>query len=576
MADKAPLTFDPRPRYPAVGGALVSGWTECVATLPTAPLVLALDGPMVLDWEALVTGLTEAIEGRGIPVESLDLRTRTAAWGVIVERTGSDQLCDDPHFDRLPTGTLADLFDEIPALPVPEEGIHLVFGPGAALVRHDVLWYADLPKRYAEEAVTSGRGRNLGQPDGPFEGEHLVATTKRLLYIDWPLLDRHRDTVAGGIDRWIDLQDPALPVSMDGDTLRRTIVRLAGQPFRTRPTFNSTSWGGHWAQRELGMNTEARNTALGYALIAPESGVLVGAAGAEVEVPFQLIVSRHPELVMGAEVHATFGTSFPIRFDYLDTVGGGSLSVHLHPQTDYMREVFGWPYPQHETYYVMVGGEQHKIYLGLREDVDVDEFRRQAHAARHHEHPFDIEKHVQTFPAAPHQLFMIPAGTPHGSGEGNVVLEVSATPYLYSLRFYDWLRRDADDNQRPVHVEHAFTNLGSDRIGARIGSDLVQTPTQLRVGKDCNEELLGSLPDVFFEVRRLTVHGGADLPDDTTGRHFHILNVVEGAGVLIETTDGIRHSLAYAETIVIPAAVGAYSVRNAGPGPVRLVKALVR
>jgi mannose-6-phosphate isomerase class I len=64
---------------------------------------------------------------------------------------------------------------------------------------------------------------------------------------------------------------------------------------------------------------------------------------------------------------------------------------------------------------------------------------------------------------------MIPAGTPHGSGERNVILEVSATPSPYSLRFYDWLRRDADDNQRPVHLDHASNNLGQERIGEQVG-----------------------------------------------------------------------------------------------------------
>ena len=113
----------------------------------------------------------------------------------------------------------------------------------------------------------------------------------------------------------------------------------------------------------------------------------------------------------------------------------------------------------------MVGGENRKVFLGLRGDVDVELFEKEAQEAHRHATPFDIERHVQVFPAEPHALFLIPAGTPHGSGEGNVVLEVSATPYLYSLRFYDWLRRDADDRQRPVHVEHAFDNLdrGPDR-----------------------------------------------------------------------------------------------------------------
>ena len=62
-------------------------------------------------------------------------------------------------------------------------------------------------------------------------------------------------------------------------------------------------------------------------------------------------------------------------------------------------------------------------------------------------------------PAERHRLYLIPAGTPHASGAGNVVLEISATPYLYTLRFYDWLRRDLDGELRPVHVGHAFANV---------------------------------------------------------------------------------------------------------------------
>jgi hypothetical protein len=137
-------------------------------------------------------------------------------------------------------------------------------------------------------AVTAATVTNLGQrdDDGP-------ASTKRLFYVDWPLLDRHRDRIAGDIGRWIDTQDDAAsPTSLDGAGLRRTMRTLAEQPFRTRPTFNTTSWGGHWGQRTLGMNPDARNTALGYELIAPESGLLIGGPEDRVEIPFQLLVTR--------------------------------------------------------------------------------------------------------------------------------------------------------------------------------------------------------------------------------------------------------------------------------------------
>jgi hypothetical protein len=73
----------------------------------------------------------------------------------------------------------------------------------------------------------------------------------------------------------------------------------------------------------------------------------------------------------------------------------------------------------------------------------------------------------------------------------------------------------------------------------------------------------------------VVVEGDRPAEDDTDGR-FHILNVVEGYGVDITTAAGHQHALAYAETLVVPAAVGAYTLTKTGNAPVRLVKSLVR
>lgn len=560
--------YEPEPCYPPVGGDVGTGWAAACARLPHRG-VLAVDGPNVLDWPALVAGITVSLRAHGTHVTAVDARERMVPWDLVVKRTESvAELADDPDFATLARGGLADLFDEPPTVPDASGGVVLVYGPGAALAGHDVLWYADLPKRYAESAVVAGTGHNLGQAQADEGG-----TTRRLFYIDWPLLDRHRDALAERVELWVDMRRPTDPTWLTGAVLRASLAHLACRPFRTRPTFNTTSWGGHWGQRELGMSTQAPNTALGYELIAPESGILVGAPGRAVEVPFQLAVALHPERVLGTDVHARFATSFPIRFDYLDTVDGGSLSVHCHPREAYMREKFGWPYTQHETYYLMLGGDHQLVYLGLRDGVDVAEFHRQAHDADAHGVPFDIEEFVQTYPATPHQLFLIPAGTPHGSGRGNVVLEVSATPYLYSLRFYDWLRYDAAGRQRPVHVEHAFRNLDPARTYGSVREQLVQRPRTERRGEGWREDVIGALPEMFFEVRRLEIEAGATLDADTAGR-FHVLNVVDGDGAVVRT-DGHEHDLAYAETLVVPADVGAYRITALGSRPVRIVKAFV-
>jgi hypothetical protein len=570
----ASRSYDPVPCYPCVGGDLSAGWAALCARLPPGGHVLAVDGPQILDWETVIAAIAGQLRQRGAEVVVLDVRAHLAPWDLLVKRTASvELLADDPDFATIPSCALADFFDELPGPPRVPTWLTLVVGPGAALVAHDELWYADLPKRYAEAAVTRGEGRNLGQPadSGP-------PTTRRLFYIDWPLLDRHRESIADSIDCWIDTRDADNPRWLTGTTLRATLLAMSTRPFRTMPTFNTTSWGGHWGQRQLGFNAEAPNTALGYELIAPESGILLGPAPERaVEVPFQLLVGLHPAAVLGDEVHARFGNSFPIRFDYLDTVGGGNLSVHCHPQQDYMRAVFGLPYTQQETYYVMVSEPGNLIYLGLRGDGDLGEFERRAHDAVDHSVAFDIEEFVQTFPADPHQLFLIPDGTPHGSGVGNVVLEISATPYLYSLRFYDWLRRDVEGTFRPVHPGHAFSNLNRQRRGTQVRRDLVQQARLLDSGPGWRTELLGRLPEMFYDVQRLVLDARATAPADTGGR-FHVLNLVEGDMAIIRTPDGAagwrEHVLAYAETLVIPAAVGHYEV-TAGSSA-RLVRAAVR
>lgn len=262
--------------------------------------------------------------------------------------TSSTELAEDPDFETLAAASLEDLFGRPVQAERDTDAVTVIFGPGAALSRHDELWYFDQPKRYAEAAVGAGAGRNLGQ-----RGTPVIPTTRRLFYVDWPILDRHRDTIAPMVSLWIDAQTAHRPTALEAATLAATAAALVRRPFRTRPMFNTTVWGGHWGQRQLGMGTDQPNSAVGYELIAPESGVLIGSqAELTVEVPFQLLVSLHPLELLGESVHERFGTSFPIRFDYLDTVDGGNLSVHCHPQAQYMREVFGWPYTQHESYYV--------------------------------------------------------------------------------------------------------------------------------------------------------------------------------------------------------------------------------
>jgi mannose-6-phosphate isomerase class I len=277
--------------------------------------------------------------------------------------------------------------------------------------------------------------------------------------------------------------------------------------------------------------------------------------------------------VLGPEVAARFGMSFPIRFDYLDTLEGGHLSIQCHPSEEYAREVFGLSYTQHETYYVVDTTPGAKIFLGLRDDADLEEFRALAERAEQSGIAFDPERFLQAHPAEQHRLYLIPGGTPHASGAGNLVLEISATPYLYTLRFYDWMRRSLDGELRPVHLAHAFANVDPARRGPAVASELIQDPVVTASGPGWRELRLGELDELFFAVDRLEFE--EEISVETRGT-FHVLNLVAGEEAVVEAERGDAYPLSYAETLVVPASVGRYRIeRRRGPA-CKVVTAFVK
>jgi mannose-6-phosphate isomerase class I len=558
------MPYSATPHYPVVGGEIARGHAALAAEVARErPGVLAIDGPAAAEWDTFIGALGAALGAHAIRPRLVDTREQFAEWPEIVRRTESHELQDDPVFARVPAITIEALLPRGVAVPRDGAPLTIVYGPGSAIAPHDRLWYADLPKALALRAIERGRARDLGQPRGG------SGTARRLLFIDWPIEDRHRRALASRWARYIDASQASDPRSIDAETLRRSLDALRDGPFRTRPTFLAQPWGGRWLRDVLHADDGAHG-GLGYELVAPESGVLLGQGG-ELEVALDVFIALDPTALLGPHVVERFGAVIPIRFDYLDTVGGGDLSVHCHPQEAYMRDVFGLAYTQHETYYVMVTREGARIFLGLNDGVDLARFREVAESSRARGEPFHIERFVPAVPARRHQLYLIPGGTPHGSGEGNVVLEISATPYLYSLRFYDWMRERIGGGLRPVQLEHAFANLAPERQG-EARRRLVPEPTVVRREAGGTEYDLGSHPDLFFAVRRLEIERA--MSDATDGR-FHVLNLVEGDEVVVRTAAGREHTLAYAETLVVPASVGRYDIVGEYGAAAKVVKAFV-
>ncbi len=477
-------------------------------------------------------------------------------------------LSDDPVFGRMNGITIENFFDaqklqkaksQIEARPA---GLTLIVGVGAALVaeKPDALVYADMARWELQQRQRQNKIGNLGADN---LNESPALKYKRTFFVDWRAADHLKKRLWTRIDFLLDTNDPARPKLITGDALRLALTQTAQRPFRLVPFFDPGPWGGHWMEEVCDLPKDRPNHAWCFDCVPEENSLLLGFGKERVEIPSIDLVFAHPRELLGDAVHGRFGAEFPIRFDFLDTMGGGNLSLQVHPLTEYIQKAFGMNYTQDESYYMLDAGPEATVYLGLRDDADPQAMAAQLREAQTGEIPFDADRFVNRLPAKRHDHFLIPAGTVHCSGAESMVLEISATPYIFTFKLWDWGRMGLNGEPRPIHLEHGVANIQWDRRTEWVKNNLVNRFSPVASGPGWREERTGLHEREFIETRRHWFT--ASVPHDTNGG-VNVLNLVQGQEATVESPEGkfdpfVVH---YAETFIVPAAVGKYTIRPSG------------
>src|SRR6185312_2029723 len=386
---------------------------------------------------------------------------------------------------------------------------------------------------------------------------------KRAFFVDWRAADRLKKSVLQNIDYLLDTNDSKMPKMIRGEDFLRGLRLVAERPFRVVPFFDPGPWGGQWMKEVCDLPPDQPNYAWCFDCVPEENSLLLVFGEVAVEVPSIDLVFRHPRELLGDAVHARFGDEFPIRFDFLDTMQGGNLSFQVHPLTEYIQEHFGMHYTQDESYYLLDAAEDASVYLGVKENIDRDEMLADLWKAQAGDFEFLAQKYVNQWPARKHDHFLIPAGTPHCSGRNSMVLEISATPYIFTFKMWDWGRLGLDGEPRPIHLEHGLANIQWDRDTEWTQKNLVNRFEPLASGDGWREEKTGLHECEFIETRRHWFE--KTVPHDTRGS-VNVLNLVEGDEAIVESPDGAFEPFIvhYAETFIVPAAVGKYTIRPNG------------
>lgn len=475
-------------------------------------------------------------------------------------------MTDDVLFGYVTNLNLTDYFDpdklEEARRQVCESDKAIVAGSGAFLVVQEEtpLIYVDMARWEIQQRFRAHEVKALGIDNCT---EAVSLQYKRGYFNDWRILDRYKEGLFDKVDYWLDTHVADRPKMIDKETFFRGIEATVKTPFRVVPFFDPAPWGGQWMKEVCGLNREKENYGWCFDCVPEENSLYLEVNGILFELPSVDVVLLKARELLGEPVEARFGKDFPIRFDFLDTVGGGNLSVQVHPTTQFIHENFGIHYTQDESYYLLDAQKGASVYLGLKTGIDKEEMICDLREAQKGKLVFDAEKYVNRIPAKKHDHFLIPGGTIHCSGAEALVLEISSTPNLFTFKLWDWQRLGLDGKPRPINVERGKNVIDWQRNTVYVNAHLVNCCTPIAEGNGWREERTGLHPNEFIETRR---HWFTKPVTHHTNNSVNVLNLVEGEEVTITSPTNTFKPfvLHYAETVIVPACIGEYTITPSG------------
>lgn len=453
------------------------------------------------------------------------------------------------------------------------EGICLVYGVGASLItKGDILVYADMARWEIQLRYRKG----MPNYNCHNEDEDILKKVKRGFFVEWRIADKHKRNLYDDIDYYLDTNKEENPKMITGAAFREGLKQICHQPFRLVPYFDPGVWGGQWMKEHFELDKREKNYAWSFDGVPEENSVYLKYGDVLIETPAMNIVLYQPKNLLGMKNYCRFGAEFPIRFDFLDTMDGQNLSLQVHPLTEYIKSHFGMTYTQDESYYILDCKEGGGVYLGLKEGINSEDMMDDLKKAQLGKISFDASKYVNFFKAKKHDHYLIPAGTVHCSSSNCMVLEISATPYIFTFKLWDWDRLGLDGLPRPIHIEDGKKNIQWDRTTSWVKKNLVNNIQIINDNDSFLEEKTGLHDFEFIETRRYT----------TNKKIYHkcnggvnMLNLVEGEQAIVESPENsfepfIVH---YAETFIVPSAVKEYTVRPYNSQEtIKIIKAFVK
>lgn len=223
-----------------------------------------------------------------------------------------------------------------------------------------------------------------------------------------------------------------------------------------------------------------------------------------------------------------------IRLAYLDAKD--SLSVQVHPDEAYAVKNEN-DHGKTESWYILEAEPGATLVAGS-DFTDKEQIRQ---AIGDH----TIMSHLRNVPVKAGDFICIEAGTLHALGAGILAIEVGTNSNT-TYRFYDYERKDAKGNERPLHLDKSL-----DVVNLSSRPEVIHSPYDPNTAQ---KKMLLERKEFTVEL----VDTAGKYASRTDGNSYQVLSNMQAECLL--KYDGGTMPLHFTQTVFLPAALGEYEI----------------
>lgn len=306
------------------------------------------------------------------------------------------------------------------------------------------------------------------------------------------------------------------------------------EPLFLKPVLQERIWGGTKLQTEFGYTIPSEHTGEAWVISAHPHGVSVVENGTYAGNSLKDLWENEGEL-FNKPVSST--EEYPLLIKLLDAAE--DLSVQVHPNDEFARNVEGVPYGKTECWYVVSAEEDSELILGHH--AQSEEELTQLMESK------EWDKLLRRVKVQAGDFVHVPSGTIHAIGAGIVILETQQSSDI-TYRVYDYDRTDANGNERELHVGRSIEVTTVPHQDATYSK-------QEKTIQDLTETKL--VEDPYFTVYHWKLSGDATL---SLTADFLQVSVIDGDGLL--KVEDVEYAIRKGQHFILPNGISTYSIHG--------------